>query len=50
MPTNALEIILPLCYLVATCRILFGYTLNKIKQKTGIKTNNARKLMKCVIK
>lgn len=46
MPTNASEIALPLRHAMATCRILLSCTFDKIKQKAGVKANNARKLMK----
>ena len=49
MPTNASEIALPLHHAVATSRILFGCTFDKIKHKTGIKVNNAGKLLKRAI-
>lgn len=34
---------------VAICQILFGYTFDKIDQKTGTKANNTGKLMKRAI-
>ena len=49
MPTNASKITLPLCHALATCQILFGYTFDEIEQKTSVKANSARKLMKCAI-
>lgn len=50
MATNILEIALPLCHMVVTCQILFGCIFDKIKQKTGIKANSTRKLIKRPIK
>lgn len=47
---NGPEIILFLCYIIATYQISFGYIFDKIKQKPGIKANNTAKLMKCIIK
>ena len=34
---------------MATCQILFGWTFDEIKRKTGVKANSAGKLIKCAI-